>query len=227
MASTKVYAPSDEFKGTVAGVVFKDGVGEYDPKKNLAAHGYFSRHGFGIGSKPKAPATTPTAAEKRLRELTTAPHVVAGTPLRDAAVDPKPEDFLAPTNAGKANPHGPTVVAPEIHHEGPKGIRPGLVAVDDAARQEREERQLAGAILIDHEPHPAQPAEAEDLAEVDRGPEGLSDPGSASAAEGGEMPAKSASQKAWAAYAVSRGMDPSEADAATRASLIERYGSQA
>lgn len=224
--ATKVYAPSDQFKGTVAGVVFADGVGEYDPKQNLAAHGYFRRHGFGIGSKPK-PAPGPTSqAEKRLRELTTAPHVVAGTPLRDAAVDPKPEDFLPPTNAGKANPHGPTVVAPEIHHEGPKGIRPGSVAVDDAARQEREEKALAAAILIDNEAHPAQPADAESLAEVDRGPKGLSDPGSASAADPGEMPAKSASQKAWAAYAVSQGMDPGEADGATRASLIERYGGE-
>lgn len=47
-----------------------------------------------------------------------------GTPLRDAAVDPRPEDYLAPTNAGEpgplGDPHGPHVVAPEIpgsiHH---------------------------------------------------------------------------------------------------------------
>lgn len=42
-----------------------------------------------------------------------------GTPLRDAAVDPLPKDFLGPTNAGKAgdagNPHGPHVVNPELH----------------------------------------------------------------------------------------------------------------
>jgi hypothetical protein len=31
--------------------------------------------------------------------------------IRDAAVDPRPEDFLPPTNAGQANPHGPEVVA--------------------------------------------------------------------------------------------------------------------
>ena len=44
--------------------------------------------------------------------------VQIGTPLRDAAVDPRPSDFLAPTNAGKpgpaGNPHGPNVVSPEI-----------------------------------------------------------------------------------------------------------------
>lgn len=29
-----------------------------------------------------------------------------GTPLRDAAVDPRPGDHEAPTNAGTADPHG-------------------------------------------------------------------------------------------------------------------------
>lgn len=29
-----------------------------------------------------------------------------GTPLRDAAVDPRPGDYLAPTNAGKPGPQG-------------------------------------------------------------------------------------------------------------------------
>lgn len=39
-----------------------------------------------------------------------------GTPLRDAAVDPRPGDASVPTNAGQpgelGNPHGPHVVAP-------------------------------------------------------------------------------------------------------------------
>lgn len=38
------------------------------------------------------------------------------------------------------------------------------------------------------------------------------------------MPSRNASKKEWAAYAVSQGMEPDEADAATRAELIERYG---
>lgn len=47
-----------------------------------------------------------------------------GTPLRDAAVDPRPGDFLPPTNAGVpgplGNPHSRHVVAPEIEAaEGP------------------------------------------------------------------------------------------------------------
>ncbi|MGS2640255.1 hypothetical protein [Streptosporangium sp. G12] len=41
--------------------------------------------------------------------------VQLGTPLRDAAVDPRPGDVNVPTNAGLADPHSPHVVA----------IRPG------------------------------------------------------------------------------------------------------
>lgn len=36
-----------------------------------------------------------------------------GSPLRDAAVDPMPGDASVPTNAGRADPHGPLVVAPQ------------------------------------------------------------------------------------------------------------------
>jgi hypothetical protein len=44
--------------------------------------------------------------------------VQLGAPLRDAAVDPHPSDFLPATNAGRpgpaGNPHGPHVVSPGI-----------------------------------------------------------------------------------------------------------------
>ncbi|WP_122262218.1 hypothetical protein [Ornithinimicrobium cerasi] len=68
-----------------------------------------------------------------------------GTKLRDAAVDPSAGDFLAPTNAGEVgelgNPHGPSVVSPEIHgSEGVRPIRPGdvsgVAATQDAAEHE-------------------------------------------------------------------------------------------
>ncbi|WP_345535822.1 hypothetical protein [Phytohabitans rumicis] len=36
-----------------------------------------------------------------------------GAPTRDAAVDPRPGDYGVPVNAGKANPHGPHVIAPK------------------------------------------------------------------------------------------------------------------
>lgn len=67
-----------------------------------------------------------------------------GTRLRDGAVDPRPSDFLGPTNAGAegelGNPHGPTVVNPEIHAlQGNRPVRPGLVS-DDPAQQDADER---------------------------------------------------------------------------------------
>jgi hypothetical protein len=55
-------------------------------------------------------------------------------------VDPRPEDYLAPTNAGKANPHGPDVVSPEIHaSEGVRPVKGGEVHVDDTAKQDEAE----------------------------------------------------------------------------------------
>lgn len=59
------------------------------------------------------------------------------TTLRDAAVDPRPDDFLPPTNAGEANPHGKQVVSPEIHgSQGVRPVKPGEVHVDNPAAQE-------------------------------------------------------------------------------------------
>ena len=37
--------------------------------------------------------------------------VQIGARIRDAAVDPRPEDFLPPVNAGEADPHSPRVRA--------------------------------------------------------------------------------------------------------------------
>ena len=152
---------------------------------------------------------------------------VVGTPLRDAAVDPQPGDFLAPVGAGTADPHGPAVVSPEIHASGPAGIRPGDVHVDDTDRQEQEESALAESVLIEQEEHPAQPApdpETGEMPDVDRGPLGLSDPGSADRGRMDAAPAKTSSKASWESYAVSRGMDPAAAKAASRASLIEQFG---
>lgn len=64
-----------------------------------------------------------------------------GTPARDAAIDPRPEDFLAPTNAGEADPHGPEVVSPGLHGvEGVRPVRPGDVA-DEPDVQEADETE--------------------------------------------------------------------------------------
>lgn len=37
-----------------------------------------------------------------------------GAPLRDAAVDPAPGDYLPPTGAGTADPHSEAVVSPTL-----------------------------------------------------------------------------------------------------------------
>lgn len=81
-----------------------------------------------------------------------------GTRLRDGAVDPRPGDFLGPTNAGAegelGNPHGPTVVNPEIHAlQDNRPVRPGPVS-DDPAAQDADER----AHLTEWHPDTAAPA---------------------------------------------------------------------
>ena len=78
--------------------------------------------------------------------------IVVGSPLRDAAVDPKPWDFLPPTNAGEADPHGPLVVAPGIHGVGPKPIRGGEVFVGEPKKQDKAETALAEKVLVEGEP---------------------------------------------------------------------------
>lgn len=194
MATVRIHAPNVAFKGTVAGVVFKDGVGEADRKKDAVAIAYFRRRGYGIGSKkPEGPA-----APERPVDARAAASVTVGTPLRDAAVDPKPGDFLPPTNAGEADPHGPAVVAPQIHGTGPKGIRGGPVHVDEPAKQEAEETKLAKAVLLEGQTHVE--------------------------AQSAGAPAASANKPAWVDYAVERGATRDEAEALTKAELVERYG---
>lgn len=202
MATVKIHAPNSAFTGVVAGVAFAKGTAEVDPKANAAALAYFRRRGYGVGARAKAEAATP---ENRVDARQAATQVV-GTPLRDAAVDPAKDDFLAPVNAGKADPHGPQVVSPEIHHEGPKGIKPGDVHVGAPAEQEADEKALAEAVLIQRQ------------RKTDAIPAASDEPSGA--------PARSASKAAWRDYAVARGMDPDEAESATRADLIERYGGE-
>lgn len=55
----------------------------------------------------------------------------ATSPLRDAAVDPSPGDYLPPVNAGTANPHGPSVVS--VQALSPRSGNPPWV---DGARYE-------------------------------------------------------------------------------------------
>lgn len=89
-----------------------------------------------------------------------------GTRLRDGSVDPRPGDFLGPSNAGAegelGNPHGPTVVNPEIHAmQDNRPVRPGLVS-DDAEVQSADETEHlqewhSGTVPPEPEPDPEEP----------------------------------------------------------------------
>src|SRR3954469_4470719 len=147
MAKTKITAPVAQ-SGEVTGVgdlVFTDGVAETD---NDAIIAYCEANGYGIGSSkpiPPAPDTDETSIgsidSRKAHE--NGPEIV-GTPARDAAVYPHPDDYLAPINAGKADPHGPLVVAPEIHNSTRGPHVPGAVT-------EAKEKEAAKRALIDNQ----------------------------------------------------------------------------
>lgn len=192
----KVEAPNKDYNGKGPGdAVFKDGVAEVDDD---AALNYYRSAGYSVSGKVESPVESPEPPDPR--EVT---DEVVGTRLRDAAVDPEPEDFLAPINAGKSNPHGSDVVSPEIHGSGPSGIRPGDVHVEDVDKQEVREKAFAEARLIEQTPAPK--ANADEVPDIeDRGPLGLSDPGSVAAGKAAaeatpqEKPAKKAAKKSTA-----------------------------
>jgi hypothetical protein len=127
-------------------LVFQDGVADYDEDE----HGklpdgikrYLKDRGFGLGSKSaETPAAPPEPADPRKGQ-----DEQIGTRIRDGAVNPVKADFLGPTNAGKANPHGSKVVNPEIHaSEGVRPVKAGEVHVDDPAAQDKAEKAHAAA----------------------------------------------------------------------------------
>lgn len=165
------YTGKDRYGETV--LDFKDGVAEHEGDLPSGIRQYLVGAGYGVGSKKAAePEPTPEPADPRDLD-----DGVVGTRLRDAAVDPRSEDFLAPINAGEANPHGPNVVSPEIHASGPAGIVPGNVWVEDPDKQEKRESDFAQARLI--EQVNAAEAVRDAVSDInDNGPLGLSDPGS-------------------------------------------------
>lgn len=143
---TKVQSPIEGFTGTtVFGATtlsFKDGVADAkDVPEGVLA--YLRGKGFTVDGKtvdlPDAPE--PIDSRDIVEEQ-------IGTKARDAAVDPQPEDFLPPVNAGKADPHGPKVVAPQIHAAKEQPIRPGKVS-DDAKTQQAAESEHAADHLVE------------------------------------------------------------------------------
>jgi len=164
------YTAKDQYGDVV--LDFQDGVAEHDGDLPAGIRQYLAGAGYGLGSsKPKQPEPVEVPDPRDIEDD------VVGTRLRDAAVDPHEDDFLAPVNAGEGNPHGPEVVSPEIHASGPAGILSGNVFVEDPAKQEKREKDYAEARLIDQTP--AREAVADAVPDVDDfGPLGLSDPGS-------------------------------------------------
>lgn len=143
---TKVQSPIEGFTGdaTFGSTVlkFKDGVADAkDAPEGVLA--YLRSNGFTVDGKsvdqPEAPE--PVDSRDIVEEQ-------IGTKARDAAVDPQPEDFLPPVNAGKADPHGPKVVAPQIHAAKEQPVRPGKVS-DDNKVQERAESEYPAEALAE------------------------------------------------------------------------------
>lgn len=138
---TTISTPAKGYTGisTIGAVtlLFEDGTAEYDGELPAGVRAYLEASGFGINGPAPEPDGEPGPADPR-----DGVNVQVGSKLRDAAVDPKESDFLPPTNAGKANPHGPDVVSPEIHaSQDVRPVTPGTVAVDDTEAQETKETE--------------------------------------------------------------------------------------
>lgn len=174
MSTITIHAPVDDFAGKVAGVTFDDGVAIVE-RANVSAVSYFRRHGYGLGAPPVA--EKPDVVDPReLGDGT----VVTGTRLRDAAVDPAPGDFLPPTRAGDANPHGPEVVAPGLHAVPPGPVVPGPVSPDPAVQQGLE-TAVADAVLVEGADVGVVTRVAANANRPDRGPLDLGDVGGTAA----------------------------------------------
>lgn len=215
---TAVQAPVPDFEGVVAGVIFTKGRAETTDARALA---YFRRKGYTVDGETTTPPT-PEPPDPRLIGNDGDGIEPVGTKLRDAAVDPKPGDFMPPTNAGVANPHGPDVVAPGIHAAPPSPITPGPVSSDPKV-QEAVETAVADAVLAQGAPvgavvDAAAAANTEGLTVGDITP---TDDGDVVAEVA--KPAKSAKVAEWRAYAVAQGMTEEEADQLTKDELIDAY----
>ncbi|NUQ88956.1 MAG: hypothetical protein HOQ43_10890 [Glycomyces artemisiae] len=208
----RITAPNANYNGVGAGgVSFVDGVAELDTDKpaHRAALAYFRDAGYGIeGDEPVQPEGPPVQPDSR----EVGSEQTVGERLRDAAVDPQPEDFLPPTNAGEADPHGPLVVAPMVHASETGPIHPGDVHVDDPEQQQAQETALTEAVFVN----------GEDVTEATRAAAGEHD--------ATKRPAQSAPKDEWVAFAnhvdATAGVteDHVEPSKLTKAQLIEQYG---
>lgn len=180
----KITSPVAEFTGETSfgrtTLLFKDGVATTD-KLDDGVRAYLLGAGYKVGSEQHDPITSldgaPVPDDAPIDSRDFADPTQVGSKVRDAAVDPHEDDFLAPTNAGLADPHGPDVVSPEVHaSQGVRPVKPGDVGVDDLDAQDAAETQHA--------------ADATDGTPVDDGP---------------ERPAGNASAEAWQEYDRAKG----------------------
>ena len=184
----RIVAPNREYNGTIGDVTFENGVAETD---NPSVINYCRGAGYEVDGETEQRDQDPPVDSRDVER------VQVGTPLRDAAVDPQPRDFLPPTNAGQADPHGPEVVSPGAHAVPPAPIVPGPVP-DDPGEQQAKETEVAQRVLVEGEP--------------------------ATVATGQSRPPQSANKAAWVEWAVSQGADRDEAEDATKQDLIDAYG---
>ncbi|MET7648367.1 hypothetical protein ABZS83_33045 [Streptomyces sp. NPDC005426] len=163
----RITTPVPGYSGQGPGnLQFQDGVAESDDPAILD---YCRSAGYGIDGEPPERTAPEPPDPRKVGE-------VGAAPLRDAAVDPRPSDYRAPTNAGEANPHGPLVVSPGITdgappaaladaevneaHDGPEEPRPpqsapvadwrayALTQVDNDPAVHAEVEKLTKAELI-------------------------------------------------------------------------------
>lgn len=243
----KIYAPNPEYTGvsTFGDTVltYEDGVATHEGDLPASVRQYLLGAGYGVGAKLKA-ADEPEALEVADPRDQTLEQV--GSPLRDAAVNPRPGDYLAPTNAGKegpeGNPHGPTVVSPELHAGGVGAVVPGPVGrlehqtVPDPTAEDPDATKVVPVVVSDTEAQEARERELSDRTRIDGEPvpDVVADigqpPAPAHTPDEGE-PKGNASRADWVAYARTKGAPEAELaelgteGALSRDDLHAAYGS--
>jgi hypothetical protein len=140
----RIETPVKDYTGDgPGGIHFVDGVGLTD---DPAIINYCRGAGYlvdGERSNPLPARREPVDA----RDVTT---IAVGSPARDAAVDPRPEDFRPPVGAGTADPHGPEVYAPGLPGGGLQPTAPPVeaegrekVGDDDGVKRPPQSAQVA------------------------------------------------------------------------------------
>ncbi|MCZ7376542.1 hypothetical protein [Micromonospora sp. WMMC250] len=223
----RIEAPNKEYDGRIGDVVFKDGVAETNDRAVIQ---YCQGAGYEVSGEVLNPLEASEVPDPR-----EVGEEVSGTRLRDAAVDPREGDFLPPTNAGQANPHGPEVVAPGIHAvAGPGPIVPGpvgrleqtedggQVVITDTAEQQRRETTAAEQVFLERRSVPEVTAELGEAV-------GQPAPEQQSADDRPEPPAGNASQEAWADWVIATHpeLDEESVRAMKRDDLRAEYGPKA